>query len=179
MFGDILSCKVKTDKDGVSRGFGFVHYANKESAKKLFCSKWQSRTARDGQLETTFTNVYVKNFPIEWTEEDLKKLFNDYGEIRGCAVALDDKGKSRQFGFVTFKETEQAQKAVTELNDYEVEIDGKKEKLFVGRAQSKRERQKLLNKLYYAKKRKEKAEEMKNSEENSLFIKNLDDTIDS
>jgi polyadenylate-binding protein len=34
MFGDILSCKVGTNSEGESLGYGFVHYVNPASAKK-------------------------------------------------------------------------------------------------------------------------------------------------
>merc|ERR1719160_987996 len=45
LFGNILSCKVATESDGKSRGYGFVHY---ETAPTEI---------------TNYTNLYIKNFP--------------------------------------------------------------------------------------------------------------------
>ena len=53
------------------------------------------------------------------------------------ALATDENGKSRQFGFVSYETHECAEKAVQNLHDKEFE--GKK--IFVGRAQKKAERQ--------------------------------------
>lgn len=69
--------------------------------------------------------LFVGN--IEWgvTEEDLQALFAQHGEIEE-AVIIKDKfsGRPKGFGFVTYKEDADADKAIAELNDYE--LNGRK-----------------------------------------------------
>ena len=56
----------------------------------------------------------------------------------------DDAGKTKGFGFVSFEDSESAEKAVEELNGQE--IAGKT--LYVGRAQKKAERQADLERFF-------------------------------
>ena len=60
---------------------------------------------------------------IEWatTEEDLKELFGQHGTVEE-AVIIKDKmsGRSKGFGFVTFAEDADADKAMEALNGYEL-----------------------------------------------------------
>ena len=64
------------------------------------------------QLGTSqrFTNIYVKEFGYDFTETQLKELFLPYGNIVSQRVMLDDEGKSRGFGFVSFDSHESAAK---------------------------------------------------------------------
>jgi RNA recognition motif-containing protein len=59
---------------------------------------------------------------LDWgtTEEELQQLFTQFGEIEE-AIIIKDKfsGKSKGFGFVTFKNDEDAQKAVEALDGSE------------------------------------------------------------
>lgn len=66
--------------------------------------------------------IYVGNLPFQIDRAKLLELFEPYGEIEE-AVVISDKfsGRSKGFGFVTFKEDEAGQKAVAEMNDKEVE----------------------------------------------------------
>jgi polyadenylate-binding protein len=186
-FGTILSCKVATDEHGNSKGYGFVHFETEEAAnkaiekvngmllsdKKLFVGRFIPRKEREkelGEKAKMFTNVYVKNFPDSFKEEQLRDMFEAHGPITSYKIMTDDSGKSRGFGFVAFENPDDAEKACIELNGKEME--GKT--LYVGRAQKRAERQMEL---------KRKFEDMKMQRMNryqgvNLYVKNLDDTID-
>lgn len=55
--------------------------------------------------------MYVSNLGFQFTDDDLKALFAQYGEVSSAKVITDrETGKSRGFGFVEMpdKEAEQA-----------------------------------------------------------------------
>merc|ERR1712128_88993 len=83
---------------------------------------------------------------------------------------IDESGKNKGFGFVSFEDAESAEKAVEELNG--VEMFGKT--LYVGRAQKKAERQQELKKKF----EQLKLERLNRYQGVNLYVKNLDDTID-
>ena len=59
-------------------------------------------------------NVYVGNLPWKTTEEDIKELFEKYGEVLSVKIIKDrETGRPRGFGFV---DMENADTAITELN---------------------------------------------------------------
>jgi len=187
-FGNILSCKVAQDADGNSKGYGFVHFETEEAAvnaiqkvngmllndKKVFVGRFVPRKEREkelGEKAKKFTNVYVKNFGEELGDEKLKDLFTKYGKITSYKVIMaDEGGKNKGFGFVSFEDSEAAEKAVDELNG--LEMNGKM--LYVGRAQKKAERQQELKKKFELL----KLERLNRYQGVNLYVKNLDDTID-
>ncbi|RCK61064.1 Polyadenylate-binding protein, cytoplasmic and nuclear [Candida viswanathii] len=187
-FGKILSCKVATDELGQSKCFGFVHYETAEAAeaaienvngmllndREVFVGKHISKKDRESKFEemkANYTNIYVKNIDLAYTEEEFEKLFAPYGKITSIYLEKDQEGKSKGFGFVNFEEHDSAVKAVEELNDKE--ING--QKIYVGRAQKKRERLEELKKQYEA----IRLEKLAKYQGVNLFVKNLDDSIDS
>lgn len=66
--------------------------------------------------------LYVGNLPWSVDDRALKELFTSYGDITE-AVLIKDKfsGRSKGFGFVTFANDEDAQKAITEMHEKDVE----------------------------------------------------------
>nr|GMD81012.1 polyadenylate-binding protein 7-like [Ipomoea batatas] len=74
------------------------------------------------------------------TEELLREKFSRYGNINSAAIMRDEERNSRGFGFVNFDSDEDARKAVEALNGQVIGL----KKLYVGRAQKKAERERLL-----------------------------------
>ena len=69
-------------------------------------------------------NLYISNLSYNISDEDLRQLFADYGEITSAKVIMDrETGRSRGFGFVELSDDELAKKAIEELN--QASYDGK------------------------------------------------------
>ncbi|KAL0348342.1 UNVERIFIED_CONTAM: Polyadenylate-binding protein 2 [Sesamum angustifolium] len=130
-FGGILSCKVATDSSGQSLGYGFVQYASEESAQKaieklngmllngkqVYVGPFLRKQERQMSIDKTkFTNVFVKNLSESTTEEDLQKVFGEFGPITSTVVMRNDDGTSKCFGFVNFDNSDDAARAVESLN---------------------------------------------------------------
>ncbi len=81
--------------------------------------------------------LYVGNLPWSMTSDSLRDMFSAYGEITDAVVISDRmSGRSKGFGFVTFANDADAQKAAAEMNDKDVE--GRK--LVVNTAKPREER---------------------------------------
>jgi len=187
-FGNILSCKVAQDAEGNSKGYGFVHFETEEAAqyaiqetngmllfdKKVFVGRFVPRKEREkelGEKAKRFTNVYVKNFGEEMSEEKIHELFGKYGKITSFKIMAEESGKHKGFGFVSYEDAEAAENAVKELDGMELGV-GKN--MFVGRAQKKAERQQELKKKFEMM----KLERLNRYQGVNLYVKNLDDSID-
>ena len=65
--------------------------------------------------------LYVGNFPYETGEAELQELFTRAGNVESVKVMRDmATGRARGFAFVEMSSDEEAQKAITELNEYQV-----------------------------------------------------------
>jgi len=66
-------------------------------------------------------NIYVGNLPFNLGEEDLKEIFEEYGEVATTKIISDKfSGRSKGFGFVEMENDEEANNAIKELNNAEV-----------------------------------------------------------
>lgn len=63
-------------------------------------------------------NIYVGNLPYTVTEDDLRALFEEHGEVSSANVIIDRQtGRSKGFGFVEMPTDSQAEAAIDALNE--------------------------------------------------------------
>ncbi len=61
--------------------------------------------------------LYVGNISYQATEEDLRELFSRSGDVESVKIITDmNTGTPRGFGFVEMATSEEAQKAIEDLN---------------------------------------------------------------
>jgi len=69
--------------------------------------------------------LYIGNLAYEVTEDDIRDLFADFGDVVSVSIITDRySGKSKGFGFVEFKTAEAAKEAISKMN--ETEVKGRK-----------------------------------------------------
>jgi len=66
--------------------------------------------------------MYVSNLGFHTSDDDLRKLFEPFGQVSSAKVITDrETGRSRGFGFVEMANSTEASAAMTKLNGKEVE----------------------------------------------------------
>ena len=64
------------------------------------------------------TNIYVGNLSFKATEADIRTAFEQYGEVSRVSIIVDrETNRSRGFAFVEMPNAEEAQSAITNLNE--------------------------------------------------------------
>ncbi|GAB4833522.1 hypothetical protein Ancab_031766 [Ancistrocladus abbreviatus] len=183
-FGNVSSCKVATFEDGKSKGYGFVQFASEDSAnasienlngatiggKQIYVGKFVKKSDRAlPSPDVKYTNLYMKNIDSDITEEVLHEKFSQFGKIVSLAIAKDESGASKGFGFVNFESPDDARQALEAMNGSQL---GSKT-LYVARAQKKVEREQLLR-HQFEEKRKEQILKYMGS---NVYIKNISDDV--
>lgn len=83
------------------------------------------------------TNLFVTNFSWNLTEEDMRGIFSEYGDLESVKLITDrETGRSRGFGFVKFANADDADKALNELNGRE--FDGREIAVVVAKPREER-----------------------------------------
>ena len=66
-------------------------------------------------------NIYVGNLAYSVTDDDLRELFGEFGEVRSASVISDKvTGQSKGFGFVEMQDNSAADQAIKDLNGKQV-----------------------------------------------------------
>ncbi|XP_050893043.1 polyadenylate-binding protein 7 [Lathyrus oleraceus] len=183
-YGNILSSKIVMSEDGKSKGFGYIQFDSEESAndaiqkmngstvrdKQIYVGKFIRKSERSyGDSDAQYTNLYVKNLDPHVTEALLKEKFSSFGKIISLAIAKDEKGLSKGFGFMNYENPDDARRATEAMNGSQF---GSKN-LYVARAQKKVEREKILQQ-WFVERCMEKNMKYKGS---NIYVKNINDSV--
>ena len=62
-------------------------------------------------------NIYIANINFRAKEDQLKELFEQYGQVSSVKIVTDrDTGRSRGFGFVEMPNDDEGKNAIAKLN---------------------------------------------------------------
>jgi RNA recognition motif-containing protein len=66
-------------------------------------------------------NIYVGNLSFEATESDVESAFSQYGEVKSVSIVKDrETGRSRGFGFVEMRDSNDGKDAIEGVNLKEI-----------------------------------------------------------
>lgn len=132
-FGEIASVRVVTDARGLSRGFGFVEFANVEDASAAV-DKLDQKPLQGRRMAVQFNKprdrprssptqhqpsktLFIGNMSFEMSDKDLSDLFRDMRNVMDVRVAIDrNTGQTRGFAHADFVDVESAKEAFDKLN---------------------------------------------------------------
>ena len=87
--------------------------------------------------ENVRMNIYVGNLSYDATEDGLKKIFEEHGQVESAKIIIDRyTNRSRGFGFVEMPNDEEGQAAIEALNG--AEMDGRNLKVNEARPRAER-----------------------------------------
>ncbi|KAF2860208.1 splicing factor, CC1-like protein [Piedraia hortae CBS 480.64] len=141
--GPVVEAQIVKDRvSGRSKGVGYVEFKDEESVPRAIAMTGQkllgipiiaqlteaekNRLARANEGATTQSNgvpfhrLYVGNIHFSITEEDLKNVFEPFGELEFVQLQKEDQGRSRGYGFVQFKDPGEAKDALEKMNGFEL-----------------------------------------------------------
>lgn len=141
--GPVNEAQIVKDRiSGRSKGVGYVEFKNEDSvtaALQLTGQKLlgipvivqlteaeKNRQVRNTETSGTHANsipfhrLYVGNIHFSITEQDLQNVFEPFGELEFVQLQKDDNGRSRGYGFVQFREADQAREALEKMNGFDL-----------------------------------------------------------
>jgi RNA recognition motif-containing protein len=82
-------------------------------------------------------NIFVGSLPFRVEENELKELFEEFGEVSSVKIITDrETGRSKGFGFIEMADDEAAEQAIAKLNG--TDLQGRT--IVVNQAEEKKDR---------------------------------------
>ena len=153
-YGDVESAKIEYDENGNSKGYGYIYYSNEKEAeeakKNLNGKEFNGKPLNivnlvpSNSLQGKNLTLFVINFPLYFTDIDLRKLFEKYGNVKYASVSKDLSGNSKGFGFITFSNFEETSRCISDIKNNQIVFAGL-QPLCVKYATKKEDREKRAN----------------------------------
>ncbi|OAX81772.1 hypothetical protein ACJ72_03884 [Emergomyces africanus] len=142
--GPVKEAQIVKDRvSGRSKGVGYVEFKDEESVplaiqltgQKLLgipiiaqlTEAEKNRQARNPEANVSgnqnsipFHRLYVGNIHFSITESDLQKVFEPFGELDFVQLQKEEGGRSRGYGFVQFRDPNQAREALEKMNGFDL-----------------------------------------------------------
>eukprot|EP01100_Stratorugosa_tubuloviscum_P012397 TRINITY_DN587_c0_g4_i1.p1 TRINITY_DN587_c0_g4~~TRINITY_DN587_c0_g4_i1.p1 ORF type:complete len:441 (+),score=210.74 TRINITY_DN587_c0_g4_i1:95-1417(+) len=127
--GTVENCRIVRDKNGQSSGYGFVAYYDNITAEKAIF-QLNNRKIYDQEIKvnwahatmqredtSTHQHIFVGDLAPEVDDKILLQSFTKFGSCSDARVIVDGAtGRSRGYGFVSFRKREDAERAIYEMN---------------------------------------------------------------
>lgn len=127
-FGEIDDALIVREKDGRSRGYGFVTYKCLDSVRKCLVTpiqldgkELQVKLAADPFTYSDQRKLFVRNLAESTDSDSLRNVFSQFGALEECVVISYGHGKSK-YGFITYVNASDAFKAIQQSEKI---IDGR------------------------------------------------------
>ncbi|KAH8812023.1 hypothetical protein F5884DRAFT_750347 [Xylogone sp. PMI_703] len=141
--GPVKEAQIVKDRvSGRSKGVGYVEFKNEESVpaaiqltgQKLLgipiiaqlTEAEKNRQVRNPEgsgsnpNQIPFHRLYVGNIHFSITESDLQNVFEPFGELEFVQLQKEEQGRSRGYGFVQFRDPNQAREALEKMNGFDL-----------------------------------------------------------
>ncbi|PCH01799.1 Nucleotide-binding, alpha-beta plait [Penicillium occitanis (nom. inval.)] len=141
--GPVKEAQIVKDRvSGRSKGVGYVEFKDESSVplaiqltgQKLLgipiiaqlTEAEKNRLARNPEASSgqsasaPFHRLYVGNIHFSITENDIQNVFEPFGELEFVQLQKDETGRSRGYGFVQFRDPNQAREALEKMNGFDL-----------------------------------------------------------
>ncbi|KAG5954185.1 hypothetical protein E4U57_004760 [Claviceps arundinis] len=141
--GPVNEAQIVKDRiSGRSKGVGYVEFKSEETVQKALQLTGKplagipiivklTEAEKNRQARTTeataahpnsvpFHRLYVGNIHFNVTEQDLQAVFEPFGELEYVQLQKDENGRSRGYGFVQFRDADQAREALEKMNGFDL-----------------------------------------------------------
>ncbi|KAI4246067.1 MAG: hypothetical protein L6R42_010022, partial [Xanthoria sp. 1 TBL-2021] len=141
--GPVKEAQIVKDRvSGRSKGVGYVEFKQEESVAQAIQLTGQkllgipiiaqlteaekNRQARNPEAmssnpnQVPFHRLYVGNIHFSITESDLQNVFEPFGELEFVQLQKEEQGRSRGYGFVQFRDPNQAREALEKMNGFDL-----------------------------------------------------------